>query len=66
MSKTVKTANLGNVAQPGLGKVGQTSSSNKKIHSALSMHLNSLVQRTQKNLKTGVFTKLEPGTSPMT
>ena len=29
------------------------------------MHLSNLVQRTKKNLNTGVFTQLNPGTSPM-
>ena len=35
------------------------------MQSALSLHLNNLVQRTQKNLNTGVFTQLNPSTSPM-
>jgi len=36
-----------------------------KIQSALSLHLNNLVQRTQKNLNTGVYTELNPNISPM-
>ena len=36
-----------------------------KMQSALSLHLNNLVQRTQKNLNTGVFTQLNPGTSSL-
>ena len=56
-------ASLGNNVPQTAG--GNSTKTNSKMQSALSLHLNNLVQRTQKNLNTGVFTQLNPSTSPM-
>ena len=53
----------GNVSNQ--GQAAGASNKQSKMQSALSLHLNNLVQRTQKNLNTGVFTQLNPSTSPM-
>lgn len=73
MSKTLKTTSTAKATRPSAGAGGNkikhtdaTGNGKQKIHSALSLHLNNLVQRTQKNLNTGVFTHLNPGASPMT
>ena len=59
-SGSTNTARINNAAP-----VDGDGPKSSKMQSALSMHLNNLVQRTTKNLNTGVFTKLNPNQSPM-